>query len=167
MRRTLNACRSGLTVAAAVVLLTACGGSDDDSAASSSSAPEETSSAPAEDSEFCSDAADIQEQVGASFNTEDPAALVQELRDAAASVQSIDAPDEIAEDWSALAAGVDSIATALESTDLNDPAAQESLGAQLEQLQTDLGSASANVEDYLVNECGLEPDTAETAAPTS
>ncbi len=72
MRRTLSVCRSGLAAAAAVVLLTACGGSDGDDSASESSATTSSSasettenSAPQADSEFCTEAAAIQERVAA------------------------------------------------------------------------------------------------------
>jgi hypothetical protein len=171
MRRTLTACRTGLSVAAALVLLTACGGSDEDesasseSSASSSSAAETT--APEADSEFCTQAAGIEERVSSSFNQSDPALLGQALRDAASEITAIEPPSEIASDWSALAAGVEQIAGIIETTDPNDPAAQESAGAQLQQLQADLQSSSANVETYLSEQCGIDTSGSEPAAPTS
>jgi hypothetical protein len=171
MRRTLTVCRRGLSVAAAVVLLTACGGSDEEESASSetsasNSSATETSAAQA-DSEFCTEAAGIEDRVSSSFNQSDPAALGQALRDAASEIQDIEPPDEIASDWAALAAGVEEIAGIVETTDPDDPAAQESAGAQLQQLQVDLQSASTNVETYLSEECGIDTSGSEPSAPTS
>jgi hypothetical protein len=171
MSPTLTACRSGLSVAAAVVLLTACGGSDDETSASSSSSESSSSSSEtstkASDSEFCTQAGGIEDRVNTSFDQSDPAALGQTLRQVAGEVKAIEPPAEIADDWNTLAAAVEQIATALESTDLNDPAAQQSVGAQLGQLQTELEASATNVENYLASECGIETDSTETAAPTS
>jgi len=176
MRRTLSICRGGLVAAAAAILLTACGGGSTDdtassettSSSSSSSASETTeNTAPQADSEFCTEAASIQERIGATFDESDPSSLSQVLREGAAEIRAIDAPPEIADDWNTLADGFEQIATALADVDLNDPAAQQSLQAQLGQLQTELTTASANVQKYLTEECGIELDPSETAAPTS
>jgi hypothetical protein len=167
MRRILPACRTGLSVVAAVVLLTACGGSDGNEAAPSASRSSAASSAPQADSEFCTEAASIQERIGATFDESDPSSLSQVLREGAAEIRAIEAPPEIADDWNTLADGFEQIATALADVDLNDPAAQQSLQAQLGQLQTELTTASANVQKYLTEECGIELDPSETAAPTS
>jgi hypothetical protein len=173
MRRTLTACRDGLAVTAAALLLTACGGSDDDTSSSSESAGETTSSASessaaAADSEFCTDAASIQERVTATFNAQsDPAALPQALQEAATAVRDVEPPEEIAADWATLADGIDRIAQALATIDPNDPNALATLQTELAELQQDVGAASASVSAYLRDECGLDVDTPESSAPTS
>lgn len=167
MRRSLA--RSGLSLTA-VVLLSACGGSDE---GSSASGPSETSSSAAEssagsaDSEFCTDAAAIQERVGSTLTDQsDPAALPQALQEAAAEIRAVDAPPEIAADWNSLADGVEQIAAAFAAVDFNDPNALATFQEQVEGLQAQLGTASTNVETYLRDECGLDTE-GEPAAPSS
>ena len=168
--RILTACRSGLSVAAAVVLLSACGGSDDTASGSSeTSASASESSAGAADSQFCTEAAAIQERVGSTLNEQsDPAALPQALQEAATEIRAVEAPPEISADWNALADGVEQIATAFGSIDFNDPNALATFQAEVGQLQAELTTASTNVENYLRDECGLEIDeSGESAAPSS
>ena len=169
MRRTLTACRSGLSVAAAVVLLSACGGSDEGSSASSTTAAESSAaeSGGSSDSQFCTEAAAIQEKVTASFDEQDPASLGQVLQEGATEIRAIEPPDEIAADWTALADGLEQIAAAFADVDLTDPAAQQQLGQKIAELQGPLDSASTNVENYLRDECGIEMDSGESAAPSS
>ena len=171
MRRTLTVFRSGLSVAAALVLLSACGGSDensDSSASSETSASETESEAPAADSEFCTEAASIEDRVSSTLNDQsDPAALPQALQQAADEIRAIDAPPEIASDWEALAGGVEQIAAAFAQVNFNDPNALATFEAQVGQLQTQLESASTNVETYLREECGIDTDGSEPASPTS
>ena len=170
MRRLFPACRTGLSVAAAVVLLSACGGSDEDGSAASGSGAESSateSSAGAAGSKFCTEAAGIQEKVGASFDEQDPASLGVALQEGAAEIRNIEPPAEIAADWNALADGLDQIAAAFTEVDLTDPAAQQALGQKIAELQGPLDSASTNVETYLRDECGLELDSGESAAPSS
>ena len=169
--RILTACRSGLSVAAAVVLLSACGGSDEEGSASGSSesgSSASESSAGSADSQFCTEAAAIQETVGSTLNDQsDPAALPQALQDAATEIRAVEAPPEIAADWSALADGVEQIATAFSSIDFNDPNALATFQTEVGQLQAELTTASTNVETYLREECGLQVDPGESAAPSS
>jgi hypothetical protein len=168
MRRTLTACRSGLSVAAAVVLLAACGGSDEGGSASGSSesSASETSAAAA-DSEFCTEAGSIQERVSASFTEADPSSLGQVLQEGVDQIRSIEPPAEIASDWAALADGLEQIAVAFADVDLSDPAAQQELGRKVAELQGPLDTASTNVENYLRDECGIEIESGEPAAPSS
>ena len=170
MRRTLTACRSGLSVAAAVVLLSACGGSDEDSSAAGSSetspSASETSAGSA-DSEFCTEAASIQERVGASFTEADPSSLGEVLQEGVTQIRGIEPPAEIASDWAALADGLEQIAAAFADVDLTDPAAQQQLGQKVAELQGPLDTASTNVENYLRDECGIEIEGGESAAPSS
>ncbi|RBY97098.1 hypothetical protein DQ237_05800 [Blastococcus sp. TF02-8] len=169
MRRSLSACRTGIPVAAALVLLTACGGSDDDSSASgstssSSSAAETSASA---DSAFCTEAASIQERLEASVSDQsDPTQLPALLDEAATEIRGIEAPDEIAADWSALADGVQQFSGAIAGIDFNDPNALATLEQKLAPLQQQLDSASTNVSNYLRDECGIDVPT-ETSSPTS
>jgi hypothetical protein len=172
MRRSLTVCRSGLSVAAAVVLLTACGGSDEESSAASessaatSSAAETTAEGP--DSEFCTEAAQVQERITSSVGELGAGGnFADSLAAAADEVQSIEAPDEIAADWNALADGLDQFAAAIEGIDPEDPNALGSLEQQFGEIEARLGTASANVQNYLVNECGIQIQPSEPAAPTS
>ena len=171
MRRTLTACRSGLSVAAAVVLLSACGGSDEGSSASGSSEPSagaSESGADAAASQFCTDAAAIQERVGSTLNDQsDPADLPQALQEAAAEIRAVEAPPEIATDWNSLADGVEQIATAFATIDVSDPNALATFQAEVGEVQAQLTTASTNVETYLREECGLDTGANEPAAPSS
>ena len=171
MRRTLTVCRGGLSVAAAVVLLSACGGSGDDeqeSASSGTSASASESEAPQADSEFCTQAASIEDRVSSTLNDQtDPASLPTALQQAADEIRKIEPPDEIASDWEALASGVEQIATAFSQVDFNDPNALATFEAQVGQLQTQLESASNNVETYLSEECGIDTSGTGSASPTS
>jgi hypothetical protein len=160
MRPTLTACRTGLSVAAAVVLLSACGADEE--------APTAENGFSGADSEFCTDAAAIQERVGATLNDEaDPTALPQALQEAAAQIRAVEAPPEISDDWNALADGVEQIATAFASIDVDDPNSLATFQEQVGQLQGRLATASTNVEIYLREECGIDLDSGEPAAPTS
>jgi hypothetical protein len=168
MRRSLTA----MSVAAAVVLLTACSGSDDASSSPTSrattSGASETS-APAADSEFCTDAAAIQERVTTTFSDQsDLASLPQSMQETAVAVREVEPPAEIAADWAALAAGLDQIAAALSTVRLNDPnavaAAQQEL---IDPLLAQFAGPSANVAAYLRDQCGLDVGPGASAAPTS
>jgi hypothetical protein len=153
MRRSLTACRTGVSVIAAVVLLSACGGSDGKDASSA---------------RFCTEAASIQDRIDSTLNNQsDPTALPQALHEAAKEIRAIKPPAEIADDWAALAAGVDQIATAFGSIDINDPSALATFQQQIGQLQTDLATASSHVRKYLADQCGIEMTPSESASPTS
>jgi len=156
-------------VAAAVVLLSACGGSDEDGSAagSSESSPSASETAAAAGSEFCTEAASIEERVSASFTEADPTSLGQVLQEGVAEIRGIEAPPEIAADWEALADGLEQIAAAFADVDLTDPAAQQELGQKVAELQGPLDEASTNVENYLRDECGLDIESGEPAAPSS
>jgi hypothetical protein len=170
MRPSLTVCRSGLLVAAAAVLLTACGGSAEDEAAQSSAAQSSAaqssaaqSSAAASESDFCTQAAGIEDRIDATLGGQtDPTALPQAMQEAAAEIRDIEPPDEIASDWNALADGVEQIAAAFGAIDFNDPGARVTLEREIGQLTSQLSGASTNVENYLRDECGIEP-----TAPTS
>jgi hypothetical protein len=182
MRRTLFLCRSGLAAAAAVVLLTACGGSDDDttasestssstssSSSSSSSASETTeNSAPQADSEFCTEAAAIQERIAASFTGQtDQSDLGSLFTQISEEIRSIEPPADLADDWSQFSQGVDEVA-AISQIDFTDQAAVAQWQSQVTQIQAQYGTAFTNVDTYLSTQCGLTDDEAtESASPTS
>jgi hypothetical protein len=176
MHRTLSLCRSGLAAAAAVVLLTACGGSDDDTTAaestssSSSSSASETpeNTAPQADSEFCTQAAAIQERIAASFTGQTAEGSLGDLfTQISQEVQAVEPPAELADDWAAFGAGVDEIA-AISQIDFNDQAAVAQWQQQVLQIQSQYGTAFTNVETYLATQCGItDGEATESASPTS
>ncbi|WP_347058213.1 hypothetical protein ABC795_16280 [Blastococcus sp. HT6-30] len=177
MRRSLL--RSAvLPATAALVLLTGCSGSEDEDATASqetsaaeSSAAEtsaaETSAADAADSEFCTEATSSLERLtGSASSAGDPSELPQIFRGAAEEIRGIEAPDELASDWNALADGAEQFASTLENVDLTDPDAMTTLQQQLAPLEQELNEASTNVQNYLGDECGVDVST-EESAPTS
>ena len=174
MRRTLTLCRSGLIAAAALVLLTACsgdsGGNDAASSASqetSSSAPE-TSAAPEADSEFCTQAQALVTTLEAAFtNQSDPTSLTEQFQQTAAAMRGIEPPQEIADDWTTLAEGLDQYAAAFAQLDVDDPASASTFQQQTAPLQAELTTAGTNVENYLTNQCGIDTGPTESATPTS
>jgi hypothetical protein len=174
MRRTLTLCRSGLTAAAALVLLTACGG-DSGGGGSASSAPAETSSsapeeadAPAADSEFCTQAQALVTTLESAFSDQsDPTSLTQQFQQTADAMRGIEAPDEIAGDWTTLADGLEQYAQAFAELDINDPASASEFQQRTAPLEADLTTAGTNVENYLTTECGIETEPTEGATPTS
>ncbi|TYP87877.1 hypothetical protein [Blastococcus xanthinilyticus] len=174
MRRSLL--RSGVLPAAAVlVLLAGCGGSDDEAStaapeetsASETTASETTESEEPTGSEFCTEAASIQERInGSAAAAGDPSQLPQIFREAAEEIRAIEAPSELEQDWGALADGAEQFATTLEDVDLTDPNALATLQEQLAPLEQQLTSASTNVQNYLVEECDMEMPAEESAPAT-
>jgi hypothetical protein len=159
VRRTLIACRAHLAGAAAVVLLAACGGggSEADSSATGSAAQPDAAetTAGSGEADFCTQAAGIDERVDealADLEGNDPS-VAEAFRQIAEELRAIQAPDEIAADWNALAGGLDRLSESFADFDVTDP---ESLAA-MEQAEGDLSRASTNVENYLRDECGIEP----------
>jgi hypothetical protein len=172
MRRSLSAVRTGISVAAAVVLLTACGGSgDDDSASASSSetsAEATESSASEEGSEFCTDAANLLGSIDPALSgqsgTDGIGPLLQQASDG---VRAIEAPPEIADDWTALADALSQLATAFADLDPADPQSQAEFGQAAAAIQGEVGTSITNVQTYLAEECGVDLAPSEPAAPTS
>jgi hypothetical protein len=159
VRRTVIACRAQLAGAAAVVLLAACGGggSEADSSATGSAAQPDAgeTTAGSREADFCTQAAGIDERVDealADLEGNDPS-VGEAFRQIAEELRAIEAPDEIAADWNALAGGLDRLSESFADFDVTDP---ESLAA-MEKAEGDLSRASSNVENYLRDECGIEP----------
>src|SRR3712207_7264224 len=108
--------RSALSGAAAVVLLTACGGSGDDepAAAPSTSAPATSSSAPASGTaapdpaaeEFCGQMTSAFTEVQGSLGAATPEEVAGRLPEAVDRLSQVQAPAEIAGDWTALPDGL-------------------------------------------------------------
>jgi hypothetical protein len=144
-------------------VLAACGGggsSSTGSAATSSAA--ETTAASGQD-DFCTQAAGFDERVDSALSDlgENDPSVPDAFRQIATELRGIEAPAEIADDWTALAGGLDRIADALADFDITDP---DSLAA-LDDIEGDLSTASSNVENYLRDECGI--GTSDSPAPTS
>jgi hypothetical protein len=163
----------GVSVTAAVLLLTACGGDSDseDSAAettaASTSAAETSSEAPAGGSEFCTEAQESLTNIGNSLSgTEDPAEAEAQFQQAAQAIRDIEPPDEIADDWAALADGLEQLAgTVAGATSNNDPEAAQQITQQLQELQ----ASATSIATYLQQECGIDASEVPTdsAAPSS
>ena len=170
MRSPLPARRAGLSVVAALVLLPGCSGSDDESSASAvpSSASATPSAAESSGSGFCTEAASIQERLEATvISQSDPTQLPQILDEAATEIRAVEAPAEIAADWTALADGVERFADAIAGIDFTGPDALAALERQLAPVQQELGTASTNVTEYLREECGIDVGATEPATPTT
>lgn len=172
MRRTVPVCRSGFSIVAAAVLLTACGGSDDSaspgSSASSSSVATSSarSSASAADSQFCRDAAAVEQHVGAATSGEsDPSSLTTVLDQVVQEIRGIEPPAELESDWRSFADGIEQIAAAA-NVDLNDPAAVATFQQKVAALEQQFGTAFSNVQTYLADTCGLTGQTTAPASPT-
>lgn len=160
-----------LLSAAALLLLPACGGDSEETSASSSSssssssAPE--SSAPAEDaSGFCGEAQTALDATNDAVLVaqSDPTQLSAALQEATDQLAAITPPDEIAADWQTLVDGGQQLATATAGVDITTPEGQAAISAQLSELSATVDPASANVETYLSDTCGI---TEGSSAPTS
>ncbi|MDK3255560.1 hypothetical protein [Blastococcus capsensis] len=164
--------RAVLPAAAAVVLLAGCSDSGDEeptAASEETSAAETTTATPTEepaDSAFCTEAVSIQERISGSAAGGDPGQLPQIFRAAAEEIRAIDPPEEIAQDWAALADGAEQFATTIGDVDLTDPQALTTLQERLAPLEQELDAASTSVQDYLAEECGVG-GSAEESAPSS
>jgi hypothetical protein len=160
VRRLVLPLSARVAAVTAVVLLAACGGgdsSDADSSATGSAA--ETGAAgttsASGDSEFCTRAADIDERVDTAIENlgdADPS-LQEAFQEITAELRDIEPPDAISADWQALSDGLERISDAFADFDITDP---DSLQA-LEDAGDNLSEASTNVENYLRDECGIEP----------
>jgi hypothetical protein len=150
VRRTLDLFRVGVGGAAVVVLLAACGGGDPEADAPAAAPAAGESSAGTAD--FCATAAGIDERVDSALSdAEGDPSLADAFREIADDVRGIEAPAAIAADWTAMVAGLDRMADAFGEVDISD---LDSLEA-LDQAEGDLTEVSANVDQYLSDECGL------------
>ena len=156
VRPTARGCRAAVA-GAALVLLAACGGSGTDSSPTASAAGPATpgTTTAAADAEFCDRAAGLDDRVEAALSDRggDDASVPDAFRRLAEELRGIEAPEAISADWQTMAGGLDRMADAFTDIDLTDP---DSLSA-LDEAEGDLSSASSSVEDYLRDECGIEP----------
>jgi hypothetical protein len=169
MRRTLTLCRTALAGAALAVLLTACGGGGNDNSASSTSAKSTTSSsssAAAADTEFCKQAASLQQDLTNLSNTAEPSQLAPALQTVSQHLHQLTPPAEIETDWNSLVGAIDQLAQAAASTDFTNQQQATAFQQTASQLESQLGAASTNVDSYLTNQCGLTEST-DSASPTS
>jgi hypothetical protein len=159
MGSTFSAFRSGLPVAA-VLLLSACGGSGSDQPAAATTS--------AATSRFCTQAVSIQQRIGSTV--QDPAQqanLPTVLKETASEIRAINAPPEIAADWSALADGAEQLSAVIGSVDPNQPTAFAGIEQQLNDVTSRLTGASTNVSNYLQNTCGIKPGPTGPTSPSS
>lgn len=171
MRRTLRVCGHALSVVAAAALLTACGGSGNDGSAASSSGRTSSSasgsSADAAASDFCKQAAEVQQHVAATFNGEsDPSTLPSALEKSAQEIRAVEPPAELRSDWTSFADGIEQIAKAAQ-LNFKDPNAVATFQQKVGALQQQYGPAFTNVQTYLTQKCGLGGSPTESAAPSS
>ena len=172
MRSPAPLLRSALAGAAAVVLLTACGGSGDDepAAASSTSAPAPSSSAPASGTaapdpaaeEFCGQMTSAFAEVQGSLGAATPEEVAGRLPEAVDRLSQVQAPAEIAGDWTALLDGLRRLSDTAGTLDLGTPEGQQAYADASAQIGRELGPAETALTDYVVAHCGLT-----SASPTS
>jgi hypothetical protein len=168
----------------AALLLTGCGGSDEGSSAASSSGSSSSSAAPtssgspaagssappsatsAEAAAFCQEAVSLEQSVNATVGTasNDPTQLAPALQRLADQYADVQAPAEIAGDWTALVDGVQQLATAAQGIDFTDPTAAQQLQAAAGGLQEQLTTATTNVSTYAAANCS---ETTPAPAPSS
>jgi hypothetical protein len=162
LRRTGSPGQTLLTGAVALALLAACGGGGDGGSAADSSATESAAATDAAettaasgDADFCRQAAGIDDRVDSALTDlegDDPS-VADAFRQIADELRAIKAPDTISSDWDALAGGLDRMADAFADFDITDPGSLEAVDAA----EGDLSTASNNLENYLRDECGIEP----------
>ncbi|MGY1831928.1 hypothetical protein ACI8AA_16085 [Geodermatophilus sp. SYSU D01180] len=156
MRQQMRSLRAGVAVVLGVVLLASCSGDDGGSSDGGSAADTPAADSPAEDTaageDFCARAADLDQRVeDALAEVEGDASLPEVFRQLGEEMRDVSAPEEIAADWEAMQAGLDRMADAVAELDLTDG---DSVAA-LEEAGSGLDTASANVETYLRDECGI------------
>ncbi|NEK59743.1 hypothetical protein GCU56_17960 [Geodermatophilus sabuli] len=171
MRSPVRLFRSAVAGAAAVVVLTACGGSgDEDPAASSSASSSGSSSAsssapsstPAPDpaaAEFCTQVSAAFQELSTTLGTATPTEVAGRLPEVVATLESVQAPADIAPDWNALIDGLRQLATTAGSLDLTTPEGQQQFSDAEAQLTAQLGTAQTNLTSYVVANCSLAVPT--------
>lgn len=145
--RTLTNRRIALAAAAVLALggMAAC--SDDDGGGGSAAS-------------FCDDVTKVDE----AFNTldddiSDPSQLGEIFGEVQASLDAIDPPDAIADDWDTLTSALSEVVDVVEDIDFEDPAALASLGEELAGLEERFGDVEAagdRIQEFASAECGIE-----------
>jgi hypothetical protein len=99
-------------------------------------------------------------------NQSDPASIPKALQQAVTEIRAIDPPNEISSDWKALADGVEQLAAAFANVNFSDQGAVATFEQKASALEAQLSGASANVQKYLTEKCGLTVPGG-SASPTS
>jgi hypothetical protein len=171
MRSPAPLLRSALAGAAVVVLLTACGGSGDDEpvAAPSTSAPAASSSAPSSGTapdpaaeEFCGQMTTAFTEVQGSLAAATPQDVAARLPEAVARLEQVQAPADIAGDWTALLDGLRRLSDTAGTLDLGTPEGQQAYADASTQIGQELRPAETALTDYVAANCSLT-----SASPTS
>ena len=168
--------RAGAGLALVVVVLGGCGGGDDDpgvgsdpaATGDSSAVPTAEPSADATDDsggsggDFCSDieaAGEELQEISEDPDLTDPETALGATEETLETLQSIDPPAEIADDWSLVVSYIEGVADGLRDLDATDPAGMvqqlEELGAELEQQFAAFEEAGTRIDQYLRDECGI------------
>jgi len=176
-----TALTSGVSAAAALVLLTACGGGDAEetsaSGGSSSSSSAETSAAQTsateesavDPQEFCQQTLAAGKDLDATFNAAgtDTTQVPRLLEAAVQRFDAITPPAAAADDWNTLTGGLHELSDTASSLDFSDPSSFTTFSQKLSELSGPLETAQTNVGEYIRTECGIDPGTGETVAPSS
>jgi hypothetical protein len=111
-------------------------------------------SAPSGGSDFCRQAADIDERVDAAVSDlgDDPS-LADVFRRLTEELRAIEAPAPVADDWESMADGLERMADAFADGDFSAPSSLDALDAA----EGDLTAAGDRVDTYLRDECGITP----------
>lgn len=164
-------------ICASVLVLAGCSGgaAPPDAGSSASSAPTSApasssgSAAPQAGSEFCTSSQELLEGLGAAFSDQADAESVRAaFEQAAEGFREIEPPPAVADDWTALADGLEQYAAAFAELDESDPESVAAFQERTGVLQGELTAAATGVESYLAAECGLSdlpPSSTGSAAP--
>ncbi|MBD0292831.1 MAG: hypothetical protein ICV70_04550 [Jiangellaceae bacterium] len=148
------------------VALSGCGGDDDQAAGSAESpgataggSPQESPGSGADNGEFCAEMERVADKFDVDPDASTPQEAIQELDEAIQSVQDVEPPAELADEWATVTSFFESVQDGLEGLDATDPAELEQqledLGTQLEAQQGDFEAAAERVDAYLEEECGI------------
>ena len=173
MRSPAPLLRSALAGAVAVVLLTACSGSGDDEpaaapsasapAAASSSAPSSGTAAPDPAAEeFCGQMTSAFTEVQGSLAAATPQEVAARLPEAVTRLEQVQAPADIAGDWTALLDGLRRLSDTAGTLDLGTPEGQQAYADASTRIGQELRPAETALTDYVAANCGLT-----SASPTS
>jgi hypothetical protein len=167
--------RAGIGLALIVVAMAGCGGDEGqtagstaaDAGAAPTTEPSDNSltAATGDDEKFCAEVEAAGEELqsfahGPDFTDVDDAANA--LRQSRDTLQSIEPPAEIADEWSTVISYFDAAVTSFDDLDFSDPVKLEQqleeLTTLLEQGSADLEEAGTRIDAYLKDECGIVLD---------
>jgi hypothetical protein len=150
LSRNRIACRTAVAAVGAL-LLAGCGGGGGYGSSDAASPAAESSTASG-GSDFCTQAADIDDRVDSAVDDlgDDPS-LPDAFRKLTEELRAIEPPAAIADEWESMANGLERMADAFADVDFSDPS---TLGA-LDTAEGDLTTAGDRVDTYLQDECGI------------